>query len=309
MCGIFGYVGKSANTSEMVLEGLKILEYRGYDSWGVAVVNGSGKFNVSKAPGKIGKASIKATNSTLGIGHTRWATHGGVTAENAHPHLSCDSELALIHNGIVENYRELRESLSKKHKFLSETDTEVIIHMVEEEYEKVGLAKALEVVFRKLKGLNAVAVASSSGEIAVAKNGSPLVLGIGKESYLLASDATALLPHTKSVVFLEDNQLASLKTNGLSITDIEKDIAVEPKITKLDWVIDTNQLGKFKHYLIKEIHEQPRVIKNIASTLLPQAKKLAEAIKKTHETYLIGAGTAFYACLAGSYLFSKRVDM
>jgi glucosamine--fructose-6-phosphate aminotransferase (isomerizing) len=306
MCGIFGYVGKSTIASDLVLEGLKILEYRGYDSWGVAVIDNSGKFDVTKAPGKIGKARIKSTISQLGIGHTRWATHGGVTVENAHPHLSCDSELALIHNGIVENFKELRGGLSKKHKFLSETDTEVIIHMVEEEYPKLSLANALEKVFKKLKGLNAIAVASSTGEIAVAKNGSPLVIGISSEGLLLASDATALLPHTKKVVFLEDNQLASLKQNGLEITDLESGEKKKPLISKLDWVIDENQLGNYKHYLLKEIHEQPKVLRNIANTLIPSAKELSNAIKNAKGTFLIGSGTAFYACLAGAYLFSRK---
>jgi len=306
MCGIFGYVGKSNNAADLVLEGLKVLEYRGYDSWGVAVIDGE-HFKVNKKVGKIGGATLSLPSSSYGIGHTRWATHGGVTAENAHPHLSCNSSLALIHNGIVENYRELGRTLAKKHKILSETDTEVIVHLVEEEYQKgKSLKDSLRDVFRSLEGLNAVAVVSSDGEIAVAKNGSPLVLGVGKDEFFLASDATAILPHTKEVVFLEDGQLATFGKEGLRLFDVDSGEEMKIKTQILDWEVGDSSLGKHPHYMIKEIFEQSRVIKNIATTLPPQAEELARAIKTAKGTYFIGSGTASHACLAGTYLFSKN---
>ncbi len=304
MCGIFGYVGKNNQAGNLVLEGLKVLEYRGYDSWGVAVID-NGEFSMNKVPGKIGAAKLNLPGSNLGIGHTRWATHGGVTVENAHPHLSCDASLALIHNGIVENYRELAKGLSQKHRLISETDTEIIVHMVEEEYRSSNLTDALRKVFKKLEGLNAVAVASSSGEIAVAKNGSPLVLGFGKDEYFLASDATALLPHTKKVVFLEDDQLAAIDSSGIKIFDLKSDKQIKPEISQLDWSVVDNKLGKYPHYLLKEINEQPSVIKNISTSLVSQAEKLALEIDKAKGTFFIGSGTAYFACLAGTYLFSK----
>ncbi len=305
MCGIFGYVGKNTSAAQLVLEGLKVLEYRGYDSWGVAVIDGE-KFKVNKKIGKIGQATLDLPASNFGLGHTRWATHGGVTSENAHPHLSCNASLALIHNGIIENYRELATTLAGKHKILSETDTEVAVHLVEEEYQKgKSLKDALANVFRRLEGLNAIAVVSSDGQIAVAKNGSPLVIGVGEEEFFLASDASALLPHTRRVVFLEDGQLAHINSSGLKIFDLETDREITWKPQTLDWEIADSSLGKHKHYMIKEIFEQPRVIKYIATGLVSQAQDLAKNIKKSRGTYFIGSGTASHACLAGTYLFSQ----
>lgn len=304
MCGIFGYVGKSSSAADLVLEGLKVLEYRGYDSWGVAVID-NGEFSVNKASGKIGEAHLNLPKSKTGLGHTRWATHGGVSKENAHPHLSCDGKLALVHNGIVENYQELAKNFSKKHRLLSQTDTEIIAHLLEEEVQKNTLQEALRKVFKQLQGLNAVAVADSSGQIVVAKNGSPLVLGAGKGEFFLASDATALLPHTKKVIFLEDNQLATINNVGIEVFSLETGKKLQPDVTTLDWAVVDNKLGNYPHYLLKEINEQPAVIKNIATLLVPQAHLLAKEIKKAKGTFFIGSGTASYAALAGTYLFSK----
>src|SRR5581483_961306 len=181
MCGIFGYVGKKDTAADLVLSGLKLLEYRGYDSWGIAVKKGK-NLAVEKHVGKIGDASVNLPKSSLGIGHTRWATHGGVTVANAHPHLDCTKTIAVIHNGIVENYQEIKEDLLQKgHTFLSETDTEVIPHLIEEYLKKEGFASAVRDAFNRLQGLNAIVVAySPSSEIVAAKTGSPLVVGVGE---------------------------------------------------------------------------------------------------------------------------------
>ena len=194
MCGIFGYVGRDPNAADLVLRGLKKLEYRGYDSWGVAVGHEM-RVVLERRIGKIGEAAPDLPPSTIGIGHTRWATHGGVTEQNAHPHLDCTGHLALIHNGIVSNYRELREPLARAgHRFLSETDTEVVTHLIEHCLEEmpVGpeqLLTATMAAFRRLRGLNAIAVADvRTGQIAAAKSGSPLVLGWAEHGHLLASD-------------------------------------------------------------------------------------------------------------------------
>ena len=178
MCGIFGYVGKKNNSAEMTLEGLKTLEYRGYDSWGIAVKQGK-KIVFEKFVGKIGQAKTSLPSSTLGIGHTRWATHGGVTEENAHPHLDCHNEIAVIHNGIIENYGEIKkELLEKGHTFKSETDTEVFSHLVEENLKEKGFATAVREAFNKIRGMNAIVIAyAPSREIIAAKSGSPLVIG------------------------------------------------------------------------------------------------------------------------------------
>ena len=185
MCGIFGYVGRQNKAADIVLEGLKLLEYRGYDSWGIAAKI-KGRFTVEKHIGKIGDAKLSSQlstlNSQLAIGHTRWATHGGVTVANAHPHLDCKKQIAVVHNGIVENYQELKAELIKKnHKFISETDTEIISHLIEENLKNEGFATSVKDAFNRLKGLSAVVVANAaSKEIVAAKTGSPLVVGVGE---------------------------------------------------------------------------------------------------------------------------------
>jgi len=200
MCGIFGYIGYKSSASKLVFDGLKSLEYRGYDSWGVAVVSENRIF-VKKKAGKIGNANVdNLPEGNLAIGHTRWATHGGVTDINAHPHLDCKGAIAVIHNGIFENYEEFKKKLiAKGHKFVSETDTEVISHMIEDLNKKMAFSEALKSVFRQMEGLNAViAINNKDKSLVAARNGSPLCIGFGKNENFLASDASALLPYTKN---------------------------------------------------------------------------------------------------------------
>ena len=306
MCGIFGYVGKRKDSADIVLSGLKTLEYRGYDSWGVAV--GEGKsIKIEKKVGKIGKATVNLPSSTFGIGHTRWATHGGVTNANAHPHISCDSSLAVVHNGIVENYQSLKEDLIKDHKFKSDTDTEVIAHLIEDELRgsTPNFAKAVRKSFNKLKGLNAVAVLSADGQIVVAKNGSPLVLGIGKNEFFIASDTTAIIPHTNMVIFLEDGQMATVNIKGIEIFSLKENKKVSNKPQLLNWKFSEVSTGKYEHFMIKEIHEQPKIIRSAVDNLAKPAHDLANTIKEAKGTFFIASGTAFHAGLAGTYLFSK----
>lgn len=303
MCGIFGYVGEYPEAGQVVLDGLKRLEYRGYDSWGVAVVDQK-RVKVEKKIGKIGHAQITLPPSRVGLGHTRWATHGGVTNENAHPHFDCTEEIALIHNGIVENYRDLKEALTKHH-FKSETDTEVIVHLLEDELKKShDFLLAFQKTFNKLTGLNAIA-ALYKDQIIVAKNGSPIVLGKSPHAILLASDASALLPLTRTVYFLEDGQLATLGDGKLAVFNLESGQEIKYEWQELDWKIEQVSLGKFPHYMLKEINEQPQVIGNIAQGLSDQVVDLAQMIKDAKGTFFIGSGTASYAALAGTYLFSK----
>lgn len=305
MCGIFGYVGKNNNTPQKVLDGLKLLEYRGYDSWGIAVEK-NGKVVVDKHTGKIGHAKTNLSQSTIGIGHTRWATHGGVTVENAHPHTDCKSEIAVVHNGIVENYITLKkELLSLNHTFLSDTDTEVIVHLIEENLKKHEFSEAVRISFKRLEGLSAIVVIDSATHTLVAaKNGSPLVIGIGKDEFFVASDAVGILSHTKNVVFLEDNQMAIL-SSSLDFKEIETGNSIQPEVTKLSWVFEEAEKGNHKHFFIKEIHEEPKVIENIALHSLPSVKKLIDDIEKAFGTFLIACGSASYAALAATYLFAK----
>ena len=311
MCGIFGFSGIEKKAPRIIINGLKDLEYRGYDSWGVAVTNGSKKqsnLKVEKHVGKIGEGKNSLPSSNCGIGHTRWATHGGVTTANAHPHLSCQGDLALIHNGIVENYLVLRSKL-KNHKLLSDTDTEIIVHLIEEEKNKgANLLEATKRTFLKLKGLNAIVLLSNNGQIITVKNGTPLVLGIGKNENFLASDPSALLPHTKKVIFLEDNNIASLTAKGWQIFDLNGR-KKQLKIRRLDWKIESAKLEGYRHFMIKEIHEQPKVIRNIAKNYSKQIGQLSKIIKEARGTFFIGCGSASYAALAGQYLFSKIANL
>jgi len=322
MCGIFGYIGKRKDASQIVFEGLKQLEYRGYDSWGIVVKSQSIKESksqsliVEKHVGKIGNSKIDSSliisSSSLALGHTRWATHGGVTQANAHPHLDCTGRIAVVHNGIVENFQDLKKVLIKKgHKFKSETDTEVIAHLIEEEIKsrrvkelKNGrvLFNAVRNVFLKLAGLNAIVVLTD-GELVAAKNGSPLVLGYGKGEYFVSSDAAALLPHTREVIFLEDRQMALINSSGIEIFDLTGN-KKEVKKQKLDWKIEQTELGKYPHFMIKEINEQPDIIAKIATNSV-ETKKFASLVKDAFGTFFVACGSASYAALCGTYLFSK----
>lgn len=309
MCGIFGYVGNKQNAAKIVLEGLRLLEYRGYDSWGVTVKKVK-KLVIEKHIGKIGNATLDheltTHNSQLAIGHTRWATHGGVTINNAHPHPDCTKTIAVAHNGIVENFEQLKNELLKKgHKFISQTDTEVIPHLIEEYLKKEGFASAVRDAFNKLKGLNAIVVINAvSGEIIAAKNGSPLVIGVGNNEFFVASDSAGIIKHTNKVIFLEDNQMAILGKE-VKLIKLPGGKEIKPKTHTLTWKFQDSQKGKFKHFLLKEIYEQPRVLENIALNYSSQTRELVQLIRKAFGTFILGCGTASYAALAGTYLFSR----
>lgn len=319
MCGIFAYIGQEENGADITLDGLKILEYRGYDSWGIAVSakgrsasGGKATIVVDKHIGKIGSAKVTLPKSTLAIGHTRWATHGGVTSQNSHPHLDCKKEIAVVHNGIVENYVELKNALIKKgHKFISETDTEVISHLIEENLQigSDGFATSVRKSFNQLKGLNAVVVAyAPSAEIVAVKNGSPLVVGFGKDELYLASDISSFIEKTRKVIFLKDNEMVILGKNVELISSRDgKKLKVEPET--VNWKFELSSKGKFPHFMIKEIYEQSTIVRNIAQNYEQEIEALSKLVKKARGTFFIGAGTAFHAGLTGTYLFSKIAGM
>lgn len=306
MCGIFGFVSTQRREATIVLDGLRYLEYRGYDSWGVAVGHENGVL-MEKATGAISTASTSLPISAIGLGHTRWATHGGVTQANAHPHADCSGRLALIHNGIVENHQELRRSLQQEHQFLSQTDTEVLVHLLEETLTTgVDLLTALMQVFRGVEGLSAVAVLDSeTGQMAVAKNGSPLVLGWGSDGMYLASDPIALLDHTRQITFLEDGQAASLTPDGIQIVDLSTGRAISATVQEVTWDTHRAGLDGYAHFMDKEIHEQPRVLREIGNTKAADAERLAEMIRQAKDVFIIGCGTAHHAALSARYLLSE----
>jgi len=307
MCGIFGYLGNKKNAGDLILEGLKTLEYRGYDSWGICVKLNTGKIYLEKHVGKIGEAKLPPLLSSCGIGHTRWATHGGVTKANAHPHTDCNNRIIVVHNGIVENFEELKSELIKKgHHFKSETDTEVIAHLVEDKIKKKkDLTTSVYDVFNEITGLNAVIVFYPEKEEFVAvKNGSPLIFGVKNEEFFLASDSSAILNHTNKVYFLEDDDFLYVSKTGYKLFD--KNCHNKSfKFITLDYKQEQSNLGSYPHFMIKEINEQPTVLENIIRNEKENIINFSKKIKQAYGTYFIGCGTAFYACLAGTYLFSK----
>lgn len=312
MCGIFGYVGKRNNAAELILEGLKSLEYRGYDSWGIAVVNKNKdkktKIFIKKRVGKIGEALIEdLPKSSFGFGHTRWATHGGITKENAHPHLDCQGRIALIHNGIIENYAELKKELVKKgHVFISQTDSETAVHLMEEYGKEMPFEQAVQKAFRKLTGLSAIiAFDSCEDRLVGIKNGSPLVVGFGRKENWLASDPSALIPYTKTVYFLQDDEMVVIDKDKVDLFDAKDGRQKTIKRIRLNWRKESVNKGNFPYFMLKEIYEQPQIITKIACEGINDANQLAQIIKKSRGTYMVGCGTAAYVCLAGTYLFSK----
>jgi len=307
MCGIFGYVGREQSTAQMILGGLKTLEYRGYDSWGISVKHNK-KITSEKHTGKIGSANTTLSPSSLGIGHTRWATHGGVTITNAHPHTNKDRTLAVVHNGIIENFLELKKLLIKNgYDFTSETDTEVIPHMIDFELKKGnGFATSVRNTFNRLTGLNAIVVMHTlSKEIVCVKNGSPLVIGQGEGEHYIASDAVGILKYTRNLYFLEDGELAILSASAAQILKLPSGAKKAFKFERINWKIESASLGSYPHFLIKEINEQPQIILNIATLNHKPIKDLAKKIQAAQGTFFLGCGTASYAALAGTYLFSR----
>ncbi|HEX5500739.1 MAG TPA: glutamine--fructose-6-phosphate transaminase (isomerizing), partial [Thermomicrobiales bacterium] len=262
MCGVFGYVGARADVGGSVLKALRTLEYRGYDSWGVAVAAGDA-IRVEKRAGRINGATLSLPASDIGFGHTRWATHGGVTDGNAHPHLDCSGRLAIVHNGIVENHRALRaELIARGHRFRSETDSEVIAHLLEERIAAgADLTAAVRETFALLAGLNAiVAMDIASRELVATKNVSPLVAGLGRDATVIASDAIALVPHAERLLYLEDGQLLRANKDGATLYDRATMRPLTARFAPIDWDAAGAELGAYPHFMAKEMAEQPAVI-------------------------------------------------
>ena len=266
MCGIVGYTGKRAG-APVVLEGLKRLEYRGYDSAGIAVVNGG--LEIFRAPGKIAvlerELGANLPEGTTAIAHTRWATHGAPNTVNAHPHADCGGTLALVHNGIIENAGALRQALTKRgHVFRSQTDTEVLSHLIEETHTKgTPLVDATAEALRQVEGTYGIAVISSREPetIVAARKGSPLLIGIGNGENFVASDASAVLAHTRSVVYMDDGEIAEVTPNDYRIMDLES-AEKEKEIMQVEWDLATIERGGFAHFMLKEIMEQPESVQN-----------------------------------------------
>ncbi|MCS6868518.1 glutamine--fructose-6-phosphate transaminase (isomerizing) [Thermus sp.] len=309
MCGIVGYVG-FRNATDVLVDGLRRLEYRGYDSAGVAVRTPAG-LGVVKRSGKLSalEEALKAQHleGPLGVGHTRWATHGAPTDPNAHPHTTEDGKIAVIHNGIIENYLELKEALlARGHRFASETDSEVLAHLVEEKY-RGDLLEALREALKEVRGAYAVVVVHEGREeIVAARTVSPLVIGLGEGENLLASDVPALLPYTRRVIFLHDGDLVRLTRERVEIQNLAGE-PLERPVVEIDWTLEAAEKGGFPHYMLKEIYEQPWVLENTLGGRLREEDGdvdlgLALDPKGVERVHFVACGTAAYAGWYGKYL-------
>jgi glutamine---fructose-6-phosphate transaminase (isomerizing) len=326
MCGIVGYIGK-ADAPTVLINGLRRLEYRGYDSAGLAVLDDD-RVIVSKAPGKVSALNDRArqewpeerfTRPMLGIAHTRWATHGPPTEVNAHPHLDQSGEIALVHNGIIENYRSLRARLeSKGHHFYSETDTEVLVHLIGD-CDKGDLFQAVCDALHQVEGTFGIAVISSREpeKIITARRGSPIVIGVGDDETIVASDAAAILAHTQRVIYLDDNDIAIVTADSVDIRDLHN-IPVTREIAELGLDSTAAEKGGYEHFMLKEIHEQPdclanatrgRLDFNIGSSVLAGMGTSPRELAELGRVVLVGCGTSLHAGLVGEYAFEDIADI
>ncbi|MFH1258681.1 MAG: glutamine--fructose-6-phosphate transaminase (isomerizing) [Elusimicrobiota bacterium] len=321
MCGIVGYIGDKP-VAPVLLEGLKRLEYRGYDSAGIALLF-QGKLKLFRSVGKLANLEKSLRHEPLegniGIGHTRWATHGKPSEENAHPHLDCQGRIVLVHNGIIENYLDLKKQLTAKgHAFRSETDTEVLVHLIED-YFHGDLLLATQKAIKKVTGSYALAVISLDNPncLVAARKDSPLVLGVkGKESFV-ASDVPALLPHTKKVIYLDDGETALLKKEGLEVYAPDGR-RKNKKVVTIKWNARQAEKGGFEHFMFKEIHEQPDVISDTLRGRLPNKNQFfltnelgfsEGELRNIKKIFIVACGTSYHAGLVGKYLLEKYLQI
>jgi glucosamine--fructose-6-phosphate aminotransferase (isomerizing) len=320
MCGIVGYIG-FREAWPLVVKGLKRLEYRGYDSAGVALIGGSGLHNYKKA-GKVVElekfAEGKDISGTVGIGHTRWATHGEPSDRNSHPHTSNDGRLSIIHNGIIENYATLKEQLLRVgHTFKSDTDTEVLIHLIEEVYkhDDIDLLEAVRQALLQVSGAYAIVVMDQDqpDQLIAARKGSPMVIGVGEGEYFIASDATPIVEYTKNVIYLNDNDIAVVQRNDLMIKRLDN-VVQTPYIHELEMQLEMLEKGGYDHFMLKEIYEQPRSIRdcmrgriypNEGLVQLGGIKEYIEKLKNIDRIIIVACGTSWHAGLVGEYLIEE----
>jgi len=322
MCGIVGYVG-SKQVVPVIIEGLRRLEYRGYDSAGIAVAGNGEGLQIRRAEGKLRNLEeiirAKPLDGTFGIGHTRWATHGRPTEENAHPHRDCTGRIVVVHNGIVENYLSLKRRLKEEgHQFTTETDTEVIAHLIENHYLKSGngsrptLEEAVRKAVKELAGVFALVVIAvdDPNKIVAARNGPPVVIGMGKDEYFVASDVPALLEHTRDLFFLADGDLAVITQAGVKVTDFDAK-PMERQVERITWDPIMAEKGGFKHFMLKEIYEQPRTIRDTTigrvsqdsgQVFLDEMQVTEAEFKALKKINIAACGTSWHAGLAGKFM-------
>ena len=319
MCGIVGYIG-SKKVVPVIIEGLRKLEYRGYDSAGIAVVGTDGKLQLRRAPGKLRNLeeamAASPIDGTYGIGHTRWATHGRPTEENAHPHRDCTGQYVVVHNGIIENYFELKEKLQQEgHQFLTETDTEVVAHLVEKYAREQPFEEAVRKTLRELRGIYALVFLSAKDpqKLIAARNGPPSVIGLGKGENFVASDIPALLEHTREVFFLADGDVAVLTRDGVKVTDLDGK-PVERPAHQVTWDPIMAEKGGYKHFMQKEIYEQPRAVRDTilgrisqdtGKIFLDEMALSEQQFRDFQNVRIVACGTSWHAGLAGKFMIER----
>ncbi|HEY1810391.1 MAG TPA: glutamine--fructose-6-phosphate transaminase (isomerizing), partial [Acidobacteriaceae bacterium] len=331
MCGIVGYVGNSKEVVPIIIEGLRRLEYRGYDSAGIAVGGHGDGLELRRAPGKLRNLEEvigqRPLEGTFGIGHTRWATHGRPTEENAHPHRDCTGRLVVVHNGIVENYLALKRELAGQgHRFATETDTEIIAHLIEQELataakggKPLPLEEAVRHAVKRLTGAFAISVLSADepNKIVVARNGPPAVVGVGNGEYFVASDVPGILHHTRDLYFLADGDMAVLTCGGVVLTDFDGNPIQRP-LQRILWDPIQAEKGGYKHFMLKEIFEQPRAIRDTTlgrisldtgKVFLAEMKIPDETLRKARNIHIAACGTSWHAATAGKFMIERLARM
>lgn len=316
MCGIVGYIGEK-QVAPVLLEGLSKLEYRGYDSAGIATLC-DGKIDVQKAKGRLAVLAEKTHDGkdirgTVGIGHTRWATHGEPSDENAHPHISMDGRFSVVHNGIIENYISLKKKLQDKgFEFVSETDTEVIAHLFEYYY-KGDILDAMIKVINRIEGSYAIGVlcADYPDQFVAVRKASPMIIGLGENENFIASDVTAILNHTRNIYYLEDNEIVVLKKDSVTVYNTDKE-EVQKDVFTVNWDVSAAEKGGYEHFMMKEIEEQPKAIRETISPRIRDGKVVlddisltAEDIKKIRKIYIVACGSAYHVGVVGKYVIEK----
>lgn len=323
MCGIIGFTGKK-DAVEVLLDGLERLEYRGYDSAGVAVVSPEGELQVKKSKGRLAVLrqlldSEKRLTGSIGIGHTRWATHGEPNDVNAHPHVGQEGKIAVVHNGIIENYLELKSTLIRKGvTFTSDTDTEVIVQLLEYYYKKYdNLMDAVYVVLNRIKGAYAMGILCSDypGQMLAARKDAPLLIGFGDDGNYIASDATALLSHTRTVAYMEDDELAVITADSVEIFDSDRCLLKKEKHT-IEWDVTAAEKGGYAHFMFKEIMEQPEAVQKTISPhlkngeiVLDELKDSGELIRNISRIYIAACGSAYHVGMVGKYVLEKLLHI
>lgn len=320
MCGIVGYIGKR-KAIPIVLDGLKLLEYRGYDSAGIAAIKNNGDIYFKKIKGRVNtlfssvNQNLKSSNS---IGHSRWATHGAPSVRNAHPHSDCTGKIFLVHNGIIENYKELKRELIKRgHKFRSVTDTEVAVHLIEDilEKKKTTFEEAVRRALRLISGTYAFAIiyTKEPNKMIVARNSSPLLIGVGEKEFLVASDASAVLPHTRQVVYLNDGEFAVITPKGYRIANLHRE-PIDRKVETIEWSLEDAQKKEYPHFMLKEIFEEPQTVENaIRGRLIIEEgmvklggiESVQDELANVNRLLVAACGTAYFAGLVGEYMIEE----